>query len=111
MNCLSAGGCCSMKTRYQVAIDRLGAEKLARGELIRNDSKVEPYLLAIKELVDKETPKKPYYEGDGYADGVMVYDVARCPNCDNVFEKYENNGWGENYCHNCGQRLDWSDTE
>lgn len=65
----------------------------------------------LQELVDKETPKKPYYEGDGYADGVMVYDVARCPNCDNVFEEYENNGWGENYCHKCGQRLDWSDSE
>ena len=44
-------------------------------------------LYAIKVILDKETPKKPYYEGDGYADGVMVYDVARCPNCDNVFEE------------------------
>lgn len=68
-------------------------------------------LAILQELVNKETPKKPYYEGDGYADGVMVYDVARCPNCDNVFEEYENNGWGENYCHNCGQRLDWSDSK
>ena len=61
----------------------------------------------IKNKLNKETPKKPYYEGDGYADGVMVYDVAYCPNCSNRFEEYENNGWGENYCHNCGQKLDW----
>lgn len=55
----------------------------------------------------KEAPEKPYYEGDGYADGVMVYDRAYCPRCNTMFEEYENNGWGENYCHNCGQHLDW----
>lgn len=71
--------------------------------------KINP-ITVIQKLVDKETPTKPYYEGDGYADGVMVYDVAYCPKCSNRFEEYENNGWGENYCHNCGQRLDWSDT-
>lgn len=42
-------------SKYQEALERLGAEKLARGELIRNDSKVEPYLLILQELVDKET--------------------------------------------------------
>lgn len=31
------------------ALERLGAEKLARGELIRNDSKVEPYINCIKQ--------------------------------------------------------------
>lgn len=62
----------------------------------------------LQELVEKETPKKPYYEADGYANGIPVYDMAYCPNCNNLFEEYENNGWGENYCHNCGQRLDWS---
>lgn len=32
------------------ALERIGAEKLARGELIRNDSKVEPYY----ETIEKE---------------------------------------------------------
>ena len=94
-----------MKTRYQVAFNRLKND-IERGNC---DYNVSLYLLTIQELVDKETPKKPYYEGDGYADGVMVYDVAYCPNCSNRFEEYENNGWGEDYCHKCGQRLDWSD--
>ena len=31
------------------ALERLGAEKLARGELIRNDDKVEPYINCIKQ--------------------------------------------------------------
>lgn len=35
------------------ALERLGAEKLARGELIRNDNKVEPYINCIKQDLDK----------------------------------------------------------
>lgn len=31
------------------ALERLGAEKLARGPLIRNDDKVEPYVNCIKQ--------------------------------------------------------------
>lgn len=63
----------------------------------------------VIELVKKDIPKKPYYEGDGYADGAMVYDMAYCPNCGNLMEEYKDNGWGEEYCHCCGQHLDWSD--
>ena len=32
-------------------LERIGAEKLARGELIRNDDKVEPYLDTIKQAL------------------------------------------------------------
>lgn len=45
------------------ALERLGAEKLARGELIRNDSKVEPYIECINkdlerlEMLEKENKK------------------------------------------------------
>lgn len=35
------------------ALERLGAEKLARGELIRNDSKVEPYIECIKQDLER----------------------------------------------------------
>ena len=34
-------------------LERIGAEKLARGELIRNDDKVEPYLNTIKQALLK----------------------------------------------------------
>ena len=34
-------------------LEKLGAEKLARGELIRNDSKVEPYINTIKQALLK----------------------------------------------------------
>lgn len=60
----------------------------------------------IGELVEKETPKKPDYEGDGYSDGELVYDTWICPNCGNSYEvdyeEYE-------MCPHCGQMIDWSE--
>lgn len=57
---------------------------------------------------EKQIAKRPYYEGDGYADGQMVYDTWICPNCESEYEvEYDDYG----YCPNCGQKLDWSDEE
>ncbi len=71
--------------------------------------KIKSIGMAIMALEEQE-PKKPLYYGDGYADGVMVYDMANCPECDHTFEEgYD--GWGENCCPNCGQALDWSEDE
>ena len=45
--------------------------------------------MAIQAL-EKQIPKKPTYEGDGYApDGTFVFDEWLCPSC--------------------GQKIDWSD--
>ena len=61
------------------------------------------------EALEKQIPKKPYYEGDGYdEDGEMVYDIWRCPNCD---EKYEYDYDIYDYCPNCGQAIDWEEGE
>ena len=65
--------------------------------------------LAINAL-EKQIPKKPEYEADGYADGELVYDYAKCPICGHDFE-YGINDWGCKYCSDCGQKLDWSDEE
>ena len=55
---------------------------------------------------DRNIPKKLSYEGDGYADGQLVYDTAICPNCERRFDvDYEEH---YDYCPECGQRLDWS---
>ena len=58
------------------------------------------------EALEKQIPKKPNLWGDGYADGVLVYDMYECPNCGKNYEvdyeKYD-------HCPNCGQKLDWSD--
>lgn len=53
------------------------------------------------------TPRRPNYEGDGYADGHLVYDKAICPNCRHIFEE-EEDGWGSAFCPYCGQKLDWT---
>lgn len=96
-----------MKNKYQEALERIGAEKLARGELIRNDSKVEPYLNILQELVDKETPKKPNKLKEFITFDGIVYKIAKCPNCkgNNKVREYVSG----NRCYTCGQKLDWSD--
>ena len=55
----------------------------------------------------RTTPKRPDYEGDGYADGHLVYDTAYCPECRHGFEEGVND-WGSTFCPDCGQKLDWS---
>ena len=56
-----------------------------------------------REAREKQKPKMPDYEGDGYADGEMVYDTWICPNCGN---KYEVDYDDYKHCPNCGQAID-----
>ena len=43
-------------------LERIGAEKLARGELIRNDNKLEPYISTIKQALLKAQEPKQYVD-------------------------------------------------
>lgn len=52
--------------------------------------------------VEKQTPKKPDYEGDGYYDGQLVYDTWICPCCG---QHYEVDYDSYDYCPNCGQKI------
>ena len=62
--------------------------------------------IAIQAL-EKQIPKKPTYEGDGYApDGTFVWDEWLCPCCG---KRYEVDYDDYDYCPNCGQKIDWSD--
>nr|DAG56950.1 MAG TPA: DNA-directed RNA polymerase II subunit [Caudoviricetes sp.] len=61
------------------------------------------------QALEKQIPKKPTYEGDGYApDGTLVYDTWICPCCD---KRYEVDYDDYDYCPDCGQKLDWSDED
>lgn len=61
------------------------------------------------QALEKQLPKKPTYEGDGYApDGTFIYDTWICPCCD---KRYEVDYDDYDYCPNCGQKIDWSDEE
>lgn len=67
---------------------------------------LEENLIAIQAL-GKQIPKKPTYEGDGYApDGKFVLDEWICPCCET---RYEVDYDDYDYCPNCGQKIDWSD--
>lgn len=55
--------------------------------------------------MEKQIPKKPYYWGDGYSGGGLVYDMYNCPNCEESYElEYER----YYHCPHCGQAIDFS---
>ena len=56
----------------------------------------------VCEATEKQIPKKP-------TDKTLEYDgyYGRCPGCNRVIYDYKD----RNRCYNCGQALDWSDTE
>lgn len=70
--------------------------------------KIEAFDVAISAL-EKQIPKKVELEGDGYDEnGNLIYDTGYCPNCRHIFEvDYD----ATKHCPECGQALDWSDTE
>lgn len=91
--------------------------------LIKDDDVLHGYDTAIKALeevtqyraigtteecraaLEKQKAKKPDFEGDGYADGHLVYDTWICPCCGKHYEvDYDD----YDFCPNCGQKLDWS---
>lgn len=51
-------------------------------------------------------PAQVELEGDGYADGQIVYDWGKCPKCGWEFENGDKD-WEEPYCCHCGQKLRW----
>lgn len=58
----------------------------------------------VKNAVAKQIPKTPYFSGDGYWNGQLVYDTWTCPNCSKSYEvDYEE----YDYCPNCGQAIKW----
>lgn len=71
------------------------------------DQKVLDAIGTAVSALEKQIPKKPTYDGDGYApDGTFVWDEWICPNCGSRYElEYDE----YNFCPNCGQAIDWSE--
>lgn len=115
----------NIKSHATVTLDHIAKEEPNVSPLVYKgrEEKSNTILVMVEELkqyrtigtpeecraaVEKQTAKKPDYEGDGYADGHLVYDTWICPCCGKHYEvDYDN----YNYCPDCGQKLDWSDEE
>lgn len=66
----------------------------------------------LKELVDKETPKKPhekYYQIICGVDDTMNCIDYHCPSCGKKVVSDIVNYKEYRYCYHCGQAIDWSD--
>lgn len=71
-----------------------------------NDNVVIPkeILKVCVEALEKQIPKEPNYQYDGYADGEPVWDIWECSSCGAEFEiDYDRH----KYCPECGQAIDW----
>lgn len=87
----------------EIKIDVKGMVEEVADNIISNYG-VEETGMTLKECVEKQILKRPHLEGDGYADGQLVYDTWLCPNCGTDYEvDYEE----YKYCPECGQAIDW----
>lgn len=78
---------------YEMAINAL--EKIQQYRAIGTPEE-------CRTAMEKKKAKRPDYEGDGYADGQLVYDTWICPCCGKHYEvDYDN----YDYCPYCGQKL------
>ena len=67
-------------------------------EINKHVSDIMSVLSALEKQIPKKTTKRQYVPN-----GTLIY--GHCPNCDWFTENFFK------YCRNCGQALDWSDTE
>ena len=88
------------------------AEYIEREKLIRNAELCRETTDAFIELInDQEAADvqpvvqgKWHAEGDGYADGEIVYDMWSCSCCGEYFDEWDDKPtW--NYCPNCGADM------
>ena len=89
--------------------DALGAKEYLTEMRKKFDKTMAPEMkAAMKEAInalDLEIPAMPDIEGDGYADGHLVYDTWICPNCGTKYEiQYDE----YKHCPECGQVIDWT---
>ena len=87
-------------SKYQEALDYINKSICTLLALQGiQDEQVIKNLHILQELVDKETPIKPYFLNyGGYKIGNW-----HCSECEGIINT------SDMYCKHCGQRLDWSD--
>lgn len=93
--------------KYQEALDNIGSlymyDEDGEADCMLSESFMKDDYDILKELVEKETPKKPIYKRDN--------NRYVCGNCEERFP-YTRDGIDQymyHYCPYCGQKADWSD--
>ena len=77
-------------------------------DLIELRKQIKEAIKVAIEALEKQIPEIPDYEGDGYANGELIYDTWICPRCGRHYEiDYDHYV----YCPQCGQLIDWSTLE
>ena len=115
----------NIKSHATVTLDHIAKEEPNVSPLVYKgrEEKANTILVMVEELkqyraigtpeecraaVEKQTARRPDYEGDGYSDGHLVYDTWICPCCGKHYEvDYDD----YDFCPECGQCIDWSDEE
>ena len=84
-------------------------DKMLKRYAWADDNKSVQAIKVAKECIEKQIPKRPDFEGDGYDEnGYLIYDTWICPCCE---EHYEVDYDDYKHCPNCGQAIEWSDAE
>lgn len=102
--------------KYQEALDFLMKQTLSNFnkqniQTKEHEKKIFNSCGVLQKLVDRATPAKPQMRA---MEGFRLYEasVQVCPCCKeliiNVWTRAE---YQPNYCHYCGQALDWSDSD
>lgn len=97
--------------KYQEALDDLSYPDSSSpcygckcGESDCGDCNIKRDILTLKELVDKETAEKPFYDALETDDGDEI-EVRVCPNCCETLSFINNFP----YCPFCGKKLNWEE--
>ena len=57
-----------------------------------------------REAMEKQKPNKIQYDNNIYNDGFTRYRIGKCPICGEWYNDRDE----YNYCHKCGNKLNWS---
>lgn len=85
----------------------IGFEDFVPHECYFEEGCEEVKTIAIK-AIEKQIPKKPDLEGDGYYNGELIIDTWICPGCGT---RYELECDEYDFCPHCGQHINFSEVE
>lgn len=86
---------------YKEAIENLKILKISEDDSSVGKLKIQTYNIAI-EAFEKQIPKKPLNREDR-----PEISYGYCPCCSNMIDNWDD----IRYCGECGQAIDWEETE